>query len=144
MEKFIECLKDRAYSLATKELDCRANSFGFGRKVPEIAQAIEDAEAGEQAYNFSVAFIQAMSERYPDGRCEKSVNLAKKLIASGVGLEEDQGGILREVSLRVVGGSMHPTTMQQAAQLAFYILDANGEVPEVLKEDSSWWKMPLI
>lgn len=144
MEKFIECLKSRAYSLATKELDCLANTFGFGRRVPEIAQAVEDAEVGEQAYNFSVAFIQAMSKRYPDGRCEKSVNLANKLIESGVGLEEDQGGILREVSLRVVGWSMHPTTMQQAAQLAFYILDVNGEVPEVLKEDSSWWKMPLI
>lgn len=144
MEKFIECLKARAYALATKELDSEANCFGFARRVPEIAQAIEDAQVGEEAYNFSVAFVLAMAQRYPDGRDEKSIGLAKKLIASGLGLEEGQEGILKEVSLRVVRGSMHPTVMQQAAQLAFYILDSNGAVPEELKEDSAWWRMPLI
>lgn len=144
MEKFIEYLKERAWSMATKELDSAANSFGFARRVPEIAQAIEDAQVGEEAYNFSVAFVLAMTQRYPDGRDEKSIGLAKKLIDSGLGLEEGQEGILLEVSLRVVRGSMHPTVMQQAAQLAFYILDSNGAVPDELKEDSSWWKMPLI
>lgn len=144
MEKFIECLKARAYALATKELDSEANSFGFARRVPEIAQEIEDAQVGEEAYNFSVAFVLAMAQRYPDGRDEDSIGLAKKLIASGLGLEEGQEGILKEVSLRVVKGSMHPTVMQQAAQLAFYILDSNGMVPEELKDGDTWWRMPLI
>ena len=144
MDKFIECLKEESYSLAAKELDREANSFTFGRRVPEIAQQIEDAQVGEEAYKFSVAFVLAMAQRYPDGRDERSIELAKKLIASGLGLEEGQAGILKEVSLRVVRGSMHPTVMQQAAQLAFYILDSNGAVPEELKEDSAWWRMPLI
>lgn len=144
MEKFIECLEARAYALATKELDSLANNFGFASRVPKIAQEIEDAQVGEEAYNFSVAFVLAMAQRYPDGRDEKSIGLAKKLIASGLGLEEGQEGILKEVSLRIVRGSMHPTVMQQAAQLAFYILDSNGAVPEELKEGSAWWRMPLI
>lgn len=144
MERFIECLKQKAWALATKELDSEANSFGFSRRVPEIAQQLEDAEVGEEAYNFSVAFVLAMAQRYPDGRDEKSIGLAKKLIASGLGLEEGQEGILKEVSLRVVRGSMHPTVMQQAAQLAFYILDSNGAVPAELKDCETWWRMPLI
>lgn len=144
MEKFIECLKNRAYALATKELDSLANSFGFGRKVPDMVQAIEDAGVGEEAYNFSVAFVLAVAQRYPDGRCEQSVGIAKKLIANGLGLEEDQQGILKEVSLRVVGGSMHPTVMQQAAQLAFYFLDTTGNIPSEVKDCKSWWRMPLI
>lgn len=144
MEKFIEYLKQKAYALATAELDKLANSFTFRRDVPEIAQAIEDAQVGEEAYNFSVAFVLAMAQRYPDGRDEKSIGLAKKLIECGLGLEDEHVGILREVSLRVIQGSMHPTVMQQAAQLAFYILDSNGAVPEDIKADSSWWKMPLI
>lgn len=144
MEKFIEYLKARAYALATKELDSEANSFGFARRVPEIAQAIEDAQAGEEAYNFSVAFVLAMAQRYPDGRDEKSIGLAKKLIASGLGLEEGQEGILKEVSLRVVRGSMHPTVMQQAAQLAFYFLDSKGLIPAEVKDCDTWWRMPLI
>ena len=144
MEKFIEYLKQKAYALATAELDKLANSFTFRRDVPVIAQAIEDAQAGAEAYNFSVAFVLAMAQRYPDGRDEKSIELAKKLIASGLGLEEGQEGILKEVSLRVVGASMHPTVMQQAAQLAFYILDSNEAVPDSIKEDSAWWRMPLI
>lgn len=144
MEKFIEYLKRKAYALATAELDKLANSFSFRRDVPVIAQAIEDAQAGEEAYNFSVAFVLAMAQRYPDGRDEKSIGVAKKLIASGLGLEEGQEGILKEVSLRVVGASMHPTVMQQAAQLAFYILDSNEAVPDSIKEDDRWWIMPLI
>ena len=144
MEKFIEYLKQKAYALATAELDKLANSFTFRRDVPVIAQAIEDAQVGEEAYNFSVAFVLAMAQRYPDGRDEKSIGVAKKLIASGLGLEEGQEGILKEVSLRVVGASMHPTVMQQAAQLAFYILDSNEAVPDSIKEDSAWWRMPLI
>lgn len=144
MEKFIEYLKQKAYALATAELEKLANSFTFKRDVPVIAQAIEDAQAGEEAYNFSVAFVLAMAQRYPDGRDEKSIELAKKLIASGLGLEEGQEGILKEVSLRVVGASMHPTVMQQAAQLAFYILDSNEAVPDSIKEDDRWWIMPLI
>lgn len=144
MEKFIEYLKQKAYALATAELDKLANSFSFRRDVPVIAQAIEDAQVGEEAYNFSVAFVLAMAQRYPDGRDEKSIGVAKKLIECGLGLEEGQEGILKEVSLRVVGGSMHPTVMQQAAQLAFYILDSNEAVPDSIKEDSAWWVMPLI
>ena len=144
MEKFIEYLKQKAYALATAELDKLANSFSFRRDVPVIAQAIEDAQAGEEAYNFSVAFVLAMAQRYPDGRDEKSIGLAKKLIECGLGLEEGQEGILKEVSLRVVGASMHPTVMQQAAQLAFYILDSNEAVPDSIKEDDRWWIMPLI
>jgi len=144
MEKFIEALKQRAWAQATKELDSEANSFGFARRVPEIAQQIEDTQVGEEAYNFSVAFVLAMAQRYPDGRDEKSIGLAKKLIAFGLRLEEGQEEVLKEVSLRVVRGSMHPTVMQQAAQLAFYILGSNGAVPEELKEDSAWWRMPLI
>ena len=144
MDKFIECLKEESYSLAAKELDREANSFTFGRRVPEIAQQIEDAQVGKEAYNFSVAFVLAMVQRYPDGRDEKSIGLAKKIIASGLGLGEIPERVLKEVSLRVVGASMHPTVMQQAAQLAFYILDLNGAVPEELKEDRSWWRMPLI
>lgn len=144
MEKFIEYLKQKAYALATAELHKLANSFSFRRDVPEIAQAIEDAQAGEEAYNFSVAFVLAMAQRYPDGRDEKSIGLAKKLIECGLGLEEGQEEILKEVGLRVVRGSMHPTVMQQASQLAFYILDSNGAVPEDIKEDDRWWIMPLI
>ena len=144
MEKFIEYLKQKAYALATAELDKLANSFSFRRDVPVIAQAIEDAQAGEEAYNFSVAFVLAMAQRYPDGRDEKSIGVAKKLIECGLGLEEGQEGILKEVSLRVVGASMHPTVMQQAAQLAFYILDSNEAVPDSIKEDDRWWIMPLI
>lgn len=144
MEKFIEYLKQKAYALATAELDKLANSFSFRRDVPVIAQAIEDAQVGEEAYNFSVAFVLAMAQRYPDGRDEKSIGVAKKLIASGLGLEKGQEGILKEVSMRVVGASMHPTVMQQAAQLAFYILDSNEAVPDSIKEDSAWWRMPLI
>ena len=144
MEKFIEYLKQKAYALATAELDKLANSFSFRRDVPEIAQAIEDAQVGEEAYNFSVAFVLAMAQRYPDGRDEKSIGLAKKLIECGLGLEEGQEEILKEVGLRVVRGSMHPTVMQQASQLAFYILDSNEAVPDSIKEDDRWWIMPLI
>lgn len=144
MEKFIEYLKEHAWSMAMKELDSMANSFGFARRVPEIAQAIEDAQVGEEAYDFSVAFVLAMAKHYVDGRCEKSVELAKKLTPAVLELEEKLVEIYKEVSLRVIGGSMHPTVMQQAAQLAFYILDSNGAIPDELKEDSSWWKMPLI
>ena len=144
MEKFIEALKQRAWAQAAKELDSEANSFGFARRVPDVAQQVEDAQVGEEAYNFSVAFVLAMAQRYPDGRDEKSIGLAKKLIASGLGLEEGQEEVLKEVSLRVVRGSMHPTVMQQAAQLAFYILGSNGAVPDEIKDCDTWWRMPLI
>lgn len=145
MEKVIEMLKQRAWSLATKELESVANSFGFARYVPEYAQELEDAGVGEEAYVFFTAFVLAMAQRYPDGRCEDSIRMAKKLIANGLGLDDPSP--LREVEMRLIGASMHPTVMQQAAQLAFYFLDTCGEVPEEIKVDTdykTWWRMPLI
>lgn len=144
MDKFIDYLKQGAWAAAAGELDKMANSFSFRRDVPVIAQAIEDAQVGEEAYTFSVAFVLAIARRSVDGRCEKSHFVAKQLIEGGLGLQPDQVNVLREVQLKVVDNWMHPTVMQQAAQLAFFILDSNGAVPEDIKADERWWVMPLI
>ena len=145
MEKVIEMLKQRAWSLAVKELENVANSFSFSRYVPEYAQQLEDAGVGEEAYVLFTAFVLTMVQRYPDGRCEDSIRMAKKIVANGLGL--DDPAPLKEVEMRVIGASMHPTVMQQAAQLAFYFLDTCGAVPEEIKVDTdykTWWRMPLI
>lgn len=144
MDKFTECLKNKEYAMASKELEESANCFGFAKKVPDMVQDIENAEAGEEAYTFCVAFIIAMSKRYPDGRCEGSVGFARRLLESGLELNDDTANAYREVERRVVGCSMHPTVMQQAAQFVFYFLDTVGAVPGELKENRSWWRMPLI
>ena len=127
MEKVIEMLKQRAWSLAVKELENVANSFSFSKYVPEYAQQLEDAGVGEEAYVLFTAFVLTMVQRYPDGRCEDSIRM--------------------EGEMRGRGASMHPTVMQQAAQLAFYFLDTCGAVPEEIKVDTdykTWWRMPLI
>lgn len=142
-DAFIEYLKAKAYAMANKELDSIANVYGFAREVPEIAEAMRE-QAPDAAQNFCTAFVVALSQKVPDGRNEDCVRMAKRLVLAGVELEEDQDGILYEVGGRIRTGYMHPTVMQQAAQLAFYYLDLCGEVDEKLKEDSKWWRMPLI
>jgi hypothetical protein len=141
--KFLEYLKAKAYAMANQELDSIANCFGFAREVPEIAEAMRE-QAPDEAQNFCIAFVVALSQKVPDGRNEDCVRMAKRLVLAGVGLEEDQGGILYEVGGRIRTGYMHPTVMQQAAQLVFYYLDQDGMVPEDIKVDSRWWRMPLI
>ena len=142
-DAFIKYLKEKAYAMANQELDRIANCFGFAREVPELAEAMRE-QAPDAAQNFCTAFVVALSEKVPDGRNEACVRKAQHLVLHGVGLEEDQGGILYEVGGRIRTGYMHPTVMQQAAQLAFYYLDLCGEVDEELKGDDRWWRMPLI
>lgn len=144
MEKFYDYLKEKAWMLACKTLDSAANSFGFARQVPDIVQEIENRQLGEEAYTFFAAFVTATAQRYPDGRCEKSVGIAKQIIEAGMLDMDGTENAVREVGVKVIGGSMHPTVMQQAAQLAFYFLDTAGAVPAELKEDNYWWRMPLI
>lgn len=141
--KFLEYLKAKAYAMANQELDSIANCFGFAREVPEIAEAMRE-QAPDEAQNFCIAFVVALSQKHPDGRNEDCVRMAKRLVLAGVELEEDRGGILYEVGGRIRTGYMHPTVMQQAAQLVFYYLDGDGMVPEDIKVDSRWWRMPLI
>lgn len=83
-----------------------------------------------------------MSKRCADGRCERSVELAQELAKRDLAFENFCAE--REVEMQVVGHSMHPTVMQQAAQLAFYYLDIRGLVSSSLKGDKSWWMMPTI
>lgn len=142
-EQFLEYLAARAYAMANKELDSIANVYGFAREVPEIAQAMRE-QAPDQALAFCTAFVVALSQKNPDGRNEMCVRVARRLVLHGVELEEDQGGVLFEVGGRIRTGYMHPTVMQQAAQLAFYYLDQEGMVPDNIKDDSKWWRMPLI
>ena len=143
-DDFIKYLEAKAYAMANKELDLIANCFGFAREVPEIAKAMQE-QAPDAAHNFCTAFVVALSQKVPDGRNERCVQKAKSLVLHGVGLEEDQGGILYEVGGRIRTGYMHPTVMQQAAQLVFYYLDLCGEVDESVKgDDAYWWWMPLI
>lgn len=141
--KFLEYLKAKAYAMANQELDSIANCYGFARQVPEIAEAMRE-QAPDEAQNFCIAFVVALSQKRPDGRNEICVRMAQRLVLAGVELEEDQGGILYEVGGRIRTGYMHPTVMQQAAQLVFYYLDGDGVVPEDVKVDSKWWRMPLI
>lgn len=141
MEKFIECLKQKAWALANKELDNAANSFGFARIVPETVEKL-NAECSDEAETFFMAFVFEMSQSCPDGRNEKSVGLARKLVS--LGLESVNPNANYEVGLRVKTGQMHKTVMQQAAQLAFYFLDSKGLIPEEVKDCDTWWRMPLI
>lgn len=141
MEKFIECLKAKAWALATKELDSNANCFGFARTVPETVERL-NAECPDEAETFFTAFITQMSQSCPDGRNEKSVGIARKLVLQGV--ESDNPNANYEVGMRVRTGNMHKTVMQQAAQLAFYFLDSKGLVPDEIKDCNTWWRMPLI
>ena len=142
-DAFIAYLKAKAYAMANRELDGIANVYGFAREVPEIAEAMRE-QAPDAAQNFCTAFVVALSQKVPDGRNEDCVRMAKRLVLAGVELEEDQEGILFEVGGRIRTGYMHPTVMQQAAQLVFYYLDGDGMVPDSLKVDSKWWRMPLI
>lgn len=141
MEKFIECLKAKAWALATKELDSNANCFGFARTVPETVERLS-AECPDEAETFFTAFITQMAQSCPDGRNEKSVGIARKLVLLGV--ESDNPNANYEVGMRVRTGNMHKTVMQQASQLAFYFLDSKGLVPDEIKDCNTWWRMPLI
>lgn len=141
MERFIECLKEKAWALAAKELDCNANSFVFARIVPETTEKL-NAECPDEAETFFIAFITQMAQSCPDGRNEKSVGLARKLMS--LGLESVNPSANYEVGMRVKTGQMHKTVMQQAAQLAFYFLDSKGLIPEEVKDCDTWWRMPLI
>lgn len=141
MERFIECLKAKAWALATKELDSNANSFGFARIVPETVEKL-NAECPDEAETFFTAFITQMAQSCPDGRNEKSVDIARKLVL--LGIESDSPNANYEVGMRVRTGNMHKTVMQQAAQLAFFFLDSKGLIPEEIKDCKTWWRMPLI
>lgn len=141
MEKFIEALGRQAWADANRELDSSANCFGYARHVPEYAAQL-DATYPEEAETFFTAFIKSVSTRYPDGRCEDSVALARKIVLGGLGEGDPRANY--EVNLRIGSGQMHPTVMQQAAQLAFYYLDSKGYVPDELKTSDTWWRMPLI
>lgn len=141
MERFIECVKAKAWALAAKELDCKANSFGFARIVPETVEKLND-ECPDEAETFFTAFITQMAQSCPDGRNEISVGIARKLVL--LGLECENPNANYEVGMRVRTGNMHKTVMQQAAQLAFYFLDSKGIVPDEIKDCDSWWRMPLI
>ena len=61
MDKFIECLKQKAWALATKELGSAANSFGFARIVPETVEKL-NAECSDEAETFFMAFVFEMSQ----------------------------------------------------------------------------------
>lgn len=141
MDTFIEQLKANAWALATKELDSNANCFGFARIVPETAEKL-NAECPDEAVTFFKAFTLQMAQSFPDGRNEKSVGVARKLV--GLGLESTNLAANYEVGLRVKTGLMHKTVMQQAAQLAFYFLDSKGLIPDEIKDCDTWWRMPLI
>lgn len=141
MEKFIEALKQKAWALANKELDLTANRFGFARVVPEAVEALS-TECPDEAETFFTAFVVEMAQSIPDGRNEKSVGLARRLVS--LGLESDSPNANYEIGLRVRTGQMHKTVMQQAAQLAFYYLDTRGRIPEEVKNCDTWWRMPLI
>ena len=140
MEKFIQAIADADFETATKELEGMANSFGFYHKVLEIAEALGPYRAN--AVEFCGAFLKAMVQRYPDGRDEKSIGVAKTLLDE-VTIESSRQAD-QAVRSRIVDASMHPTVMQQAAQVAFYFLDQQGMVPERLKPYKDWWRMPLI
>lgn len=143
-DAFIEYLKAKAYAMANKELEGIANAYGFHREVPEIAQAMRE-QAPDQATAFCTAFVVALSRKVPDGRNEDCVRMAQRLVLSGVGIEEDQEGVLFEVGGRIRSGQMHPTVMQQAAQLVFYYLDGDGMVSDDIKGGlRDWYRMPLI
>ena len=141
MERFIEYLKAKMWALATKELDIEANSFVFARTVPETVEKL-DAECPDEAETFFTAFITQMAQSCPDGRNEKSVGIARKLVL--LGLESDSPNANYEVGMRVRTGNMHKTVMQQAAQLAFCFLDSKGLIPDEIKDCDTWWRMPLI
>lgn len=141
MERFIECLKEKAWALAAKELDINANSFVFARIVPETVEKL-NAECPDEAETFFRAFIASMAQSCEDGRNEKSVGIARRLVL--LGLESDNTNANYEVGMRVRTGNMHKTVMQQAAQLAFCFLDSKGLVPDELKDCETWWRMPLI
>lgn len=141
MDSFIQCLKSEAWSLAANNLDRNANCFGFARIVPETAEKL-NAECPDEAVTFFKAFILQMAQSFPDGRNEKSVGIARKLV--GLGLESVNLAANYEVGLRVKTGLMHKTVMQQAAQLAFYFLDSKGLIPDEIKDCDTWWRMPLI
>lgn len=141
MEKVLEALQRRAWADANREFDLSANRFGYARHVPEWAAQLDDC-CPEAAEVFFLAFVEAIARRFPDGRDEESIGLAKKIVAAGVTCPNQQA--FYEVNLRIGSGQMHPTVMQQAAQLAFYYLDAKGYVPDELKTSDTWWRMPLI
>lgn len=141
MDKFIEALKQKTWAIANKELDSTANCFGFARIVPETVDKLT-SECPEEAEVFFTAFVLAMAQRMPDGRSEKSIGFARRLVLAGLEGLNDKTDY--EVGLRIKTGQMHPTVMQQAAQLAFYFLDTRGKVPAGLKDCDTWWRMPLI
>lgn len=140
MEKFIQAIVDRDFETATKELEGMANSFGFYHEVPEIAEALEPYRA--DAVEFCGAFLKAMVQRYPDGRDEKSIGIAKTILDE-ITLESSRQAD-SAVRSRIVEASMHPTVMQQAAQLVFCVLGQYEMIPERLKTYRDWWRMPLI
>lgn len=140
MEVFVQAIADGNYDLAIMELESKANCFGFYHDVPKIAEALELYPIN--AIEFSTAFLKAMVQRFPDGRDEKSIGIAKEFLEQvnpTTGMEADVA--LRR---RIVGASMHPTVMQQAAQLAFYVLGQFNLVPESIRVCDTWWRMPLI
>lgn len=140
MEKFIQAIADRDFDTATKELENIANCFGFYHKVPELVDALQPCWVN--AVEYCNAFLKAMAQRYPDGRDEKSIGIAKAI------LDEVDVASSREsdiaVRSRIVGGSMHPTVMQQAAQVVFCVLGKQGTIPAHLMPYKDWWRMPLI
>lgn len=149
MDKFVEAIKEGNWSQATVIIDSEANSFSFARCVPEVAEQL--VAVGENATAYCKAFLSAISLRYPDGRCEKSVGIAQTVIDNDVDtwtIDDSKSGVQRKVMLegmtRISSGSMHPTVMQQAAQLIFYYLDLVGLIPDVVKDCKTWWRMPLI
>lgn len=140
MEVFVQAVADGNYDLAIMELESKANCFGFYHDVPKIAEALEPYP--ENAVEFCGAFLKAMAQRYPDGRDEKSIGIAKAILDEidiPTGYDAD-----RAVRTKIVGGSMHPTVMQQAAQLVFYVLAQLAVIPESFKVCDTWWRMPLI
>lgn len=144
MEKFLTALKDKAWALATGQLETLANSFSFRREVPKVYEAAEAQQLGEELYLFSVAFVLAIAQRHPDGRNEKCVGLAKQFVTDGLGIAKEDVDALLGVEHHLAATWMHPTVMQQAAQLAFYTLAQAGTVPTIVSEDKQWWTMPLI
>ena len=140
MEKFIQAIADADFETATKELEGMANCFGFYHRVLEIAEALEPYRAN--AVEFCGAFLKTMVQRYPDGRDEKSIGIAKSILDE-VTIESSREAD-SAVRSRIVEASMHPTVMQQAAQVVFYFLDQQGMVPDRLKPYKDWWRMPLI
>lgn len=135
MEKFIKCLKNRKFQEATYALKVDANRFGYTSLVPDKVSKLQ-IECLSEAEEWSVAFIKALAAKpYVDGRCEKCVNTAKMLVYAGLTLEDSDA--------KIELYDLHPTIMQQMAQVAFLFVETIGII-KYPSENKDWWKMPLI